>query len=344
LSKGLPKDAQSAYFPMRLPLFGDQLQQGVLGSGELRETLFHEVIFELLGIDLGGDVGQHFWPRQAVNLTGEGQSAGGHGGVGGGRIGLDVAARERLDILPLGVRFFLTAGAGEDNLLRERQALIRPKLLVCAPNLFGVDDADLALSSRGERGNALFGVGIHPRDKDAVDALEQVAASPLLGAAPNGVAGGFVLSHGEDEGDVERDAGGAERLQAFQAGGRGGHFDHPVFVAGGPLFAQFDIAADALGVRHVGGHIFDERIELKAHIAVVALGFFPDGQENILSLLDQLIGEFPGQIAIAKAFGGQFGDVGVKPARFDQVRHNDRVGCGAGCAFRPILTDKIRID
>ena len=59
--------------------------------------------------------------------------------------GLDVGASERLDVLPRLVARLLRAGAGEDDLLLQRQPFIGPELLVHLPDILGIDDADYAL-------------------------------------------------------------------------------------------------------------------------------------------------------------------------------------------------------
>ena len=94
------------------------------------------------------DLGQHGLWRQLVDLARERPAAGLHGGVGRRRIGLDVGAGERLDVLPRRVGRLLRAGAGEDHLLLQRQLLVGPELLVQLPDALGVDDADQSLRGR----------------------------------------------------------------------------------------------------------------------------------------------------------------------------------------------------
>ena len=76
----------------------------------------------------------------------------------------------------------------------ERQPLVGPELLVELPDALGVDDADLSLSGRRQRGNVLLRVHIEPADEDAVDRFEvRQAGGPPLRPAPDGVAGRAIL-------------------------------------------------------------------------------------------------------------------------------------------------------
>ena len=85
---------------------------------------------------------------------------------------------------------------------------------------FASDDAHLALRGRRQLGDVLFGVDVDAADENAVDAFEVFQLAEALPPAPHRVAGGPILPFGENQGDVQRHAGGG---QAFQgAPGRPG--------------------------------------------------------------------------------------------------------------------------
>ncbi len=241
-----------------------------MGVGEFLDAFFHEGFFQVLDVDLGGDFFEDGRRGKAIDLAGEGATAGLNGGVGGGGVGLDVAACEGLDVFPGGIVGVFDAGAGEDHFLGQGGGVSGPEALVLGPDLFGVDYADLSLGRGGEGGDVFFRVLVDAGNEDAVDAFEAGEGGAALGAAPDGVSGGLVLAGGEDEGDVEDDAGGAEIFEGGEAGGGGGDFDHAVFVAGGPLFAEGDVARDAVGKGGAGLGIFEQGIEFEADVAVVA--------------------------------------------------------------------------
>ena len=99
----------------------------------------------------------------------------------------------------------------------QRQFLVGPELLIQLPDALGVDDANLPLRRWRQFRHVLRRVHVQPADEDTVDRLETVSRCTPLGAAPDGVAGGLVLSSREDQRHVERHAGGR---QFFQAPGR----------------------------------------------------------------------------------------------------------------------------
>ncbi len=92
--------------------------------------------------------------RQVSDLAGEDSIALRHRLIRLRRIGLNVAASQRLNILPSGQRWVLYACAGEDDFLFEFQSFIRPEPLVLSPNSFGIQQTHLALSRFGQTGFA----------------------------------------------------------------------------------------------------------------------------------------------------------------------------------------------
>ena len=73
-------------------------------------------------------------------------------------------------------------------------------------------------------------------------------------------------------------------------------------------------------------HIFEQRIELEAHVPVVALGLFPHREKNLLGRLHQVVIQPPGNGLVVQALLGQLGDVIVKRPGFDDLGDNDRIG------------------
>ena len=68
-----------------------------------------------------------------------------------------------------------------------------------------------------------------------------------------------------------------------------------------PLPPQPHILADPLRMRQVQLRVFQQRIDLEAHVAVVAAGLLPDGQEDLLGVADQRVGHLPGDLAVVEA-------------------------------------------
>src|SRR5439155_4772388 len=144
-------------------------------------------------------------------------------------------------------------------------------------------------------------VDIHAADEDAVDGFEAVARRTALGAAPDGVAGGDVLSRRERERDVDRDAGRGELFEGGQPGGRRRHLDHAVIVSGAPLLAEGDVLPRALLARALALRILQKRIQLEADVAVVAARLLPDGVEDFLGVPDDAVGHLPSDLFVARA-------------------------------------------
>ena len=107
-------------------LLRHQRQERLLRIGELGDPFGHQRRFELLHVHQPVDLLDHRGRRKLVDLPGEGAAAAGDGLVGGGRIGLDVAAGEGLDVLPGRIAGLLRARAGKDDLLLSAAWAARP--------------------------------------------------------------------------------------------------------------------------------------------------------------------------------------------------------------------------
>jgi hypothetical protein len=317
----------------------------MLRVSEFGGAFFHQLVFHFLLIDFGINVGQDVLRGHFVDVAGVGFVEFFHGVVGGGRVGLDVAAGEGFDVFIRGVGRFLGAGAGEDDLLLERKIFVGPEFLVELPEAFDVDDADLALSRGGEGGDVFFGVNVDPGDENAVNAFEaRCAVFAALRAAPDIVAGDFVLALREDERDVKRDARGGELFEGVQPGGGGGDLYHPIGMASGPFLAELDVTLDALGVSRGIYFVFKKRIELEADVAVIPLGRCPNRREDILGVINELVGHGPGDGGVVLAFVHEFFNKRIKAPCLDEVRDDDRIGGGAGRAHGEVLFNQFGID
>ena len=111
-----------------------------------------------------------------------------------------------------------------------------------------------------------------------------------------------------------------------------------------PGLAQLDVAGHALGVRRTELGIFQQRIELEAHVAVVAVRLFPDRTKHGLRLAHQLVGHPPGDLLVGQLLLDQLLHVVVEAAGLDQVGDDDRIRGGAGGPQGPILGDQLGID
>ncbi len=134
-----------------------------------------------------------------------------------------------------------------------------------------------------------------------------------------------------------------ERLDRFDAGRSGGDFNHAVFVASRPLLAQLDIPLDPLGLRRRVG-VFQQRIKLEAHIAVVALGFAIHRQKDRLRLPHQLVGHLPSDLLVAELLGNEFVEIAIESPRLDQVGNDDRIRGRARGAQRMVAGHQFRVD
>ena len=92
----------------------------------------------------------------------------------------------------------------------------------------------------------------------------------------------------------------ASSSRASMPAGVAGTFIMRLHVPLGPLLAQLDVARHALGVRRAGLRILQQRVELEAHVAVVAAGLLPDRAKHGLGLADQLVGHLPGDLLVGE--------------------------------------------
>ena len=68
-----------------------------------------------------------------------------------------------------------------------------------------------------------------------------------------------------------------------------------------PGFAQLDVAGHALGVRRAELGILQQRVELEAHVAVVAVRLFPHRPKHGLGFAHQFVGRPPGDLFVGQA-------------------------------------------
>ena len=90
--------------------------------------------------------------------------------------------------------------------------------------------------------------------------------------------------------------------------------------------------------------VLQKRIHLETHIAVVAAGLLPDGQEDVLGMADQLVGQFPGDLLVAPALLHEAIDQVVAPSAGDKIGDDDRVRGGAGGPRGEIPLHQVRVD
>src|SRR5262245_21606464 len=84
----------------RRTFLGNRLQQHLLWIGEFLNALFHEDGFHFCHIDLRGDLVEHIFRRQLIDLSGKTAATFGYRVVRGGRIRFDIAAGESRDVFP----------------------------------------------------------------------------------------------------------------------------------------------------------------------------------------------------------------------------------------------------
>ncbi len=117
----------------------------------------------------------------------------------------------------------------------------------------------------------------------------------------------------------------AQFFQGVEPRRRGRHLDHPIAMPGRPFAPQLDVLGDALLVRRSGLRIFQQRIQLEAHVAVVAARFVPRRQENLLGIADQTVGQLPGDLRIVQALLDQLIQPLIEAAGLDEVADDDGI-------------------
>ena len=95
---------------------------------------------------------------------------------------------------------------------------------------------------------------------------------------------------------------------------------------------------------HVLRRIFEQGIQLKADVAVVALRGFMNRAENLLRLPHQQVGQLPGDLLIPQTPRHQRRQFLIKAAGLDNVGDDDGVGSSAGGAALTIDAQEIRIN
>src|SRR5262249_42722918 len=125
---------------------------------------------------------------------------------------------------------------------------------------------------------------------------------------------------------------------------RGRHLDHAVVAASAVVLAQFDVAGAPLRHGQLAGGVLQQRVQLEADVAVVAVRLVPGGAEDLLRLGDQVVGDLPGDGLVVEPLPQLFGEEVVEPAGLDQVGDDDGVGRGPGGAPGAVGGDFLRVD
>jgi hypothetical protein len=100
----------------------------------------------------------------------------------------------------------------------------------------------------------------------------------------------------------------------------------------------------ALGHGQITFRVFEERIELEADVAIVAVGLAPDRLEDLLGLAHEHVGQLPGDIAVGEAGTQMLLERLIEAAGLDEVGDDDRIGGRARGAPGAILTHEVRVD
>lgn len=122
----------------RLPLFANDFQQRSLWFGKLGDPFGHQGSMQMIDIDGGVDFVLNRLAGHLLEGWRKPLVAGRDRLVGFGRIGLNVAAGERLDIFPRWQARIFHAGARENQFLIQFQTLVAPELTVFGPDAFGI--------------------------------------------------------------------------------------------------------------------------------------------------------------------------------------------------------------
>jgi hypothetical protein len=101
---------------------------------------------------------------------------------------------------------------------------------------------------------------------------------------------------------------------------------------------------DTVGVAGAQFTVLQQRIEFEADVTIVSAGLLPDGQEDVLSLLDEAIGHGPGDGGVVVTFGSEGGDFTVETAGLEQVGDDDGIAGSAGGSEGAVAGDELRVD
>ena len=96
-------------------------------------------------------------------------------------------------------------------------------------------------------------------------------------------------------------------------------------------------------MRQIHFGVFQERIHLETHVAVVPAGLLPDREKDLLGLQDQVVGEPPSYLLLGQSFLDKAVDEVVVAAAGNQIGHDDRIGGCPGGAGRAIATHQIGV-
>ena len=330
------KKSDGWFFHAIQAFLGNACQQRLLRLDKLDDPLGQERGFQPLHVDEPIDLPHHFFRGEDIDAAREGPPAVGHRVVGGGWVGLDVAAGEGLDVLPRRLAGLLRARAGEDDLLLQRRGPLGPKRLVLRPDPLGVEDAHLALGSGRKPRDRFLRIHVESRNKDAIDTLEAV---PVAAArAPRQMASRAAR--------YCRDVKSRVTFSLTPAAAKGSRASSPAGVAG-TLIKRFFWPADhswpnsiyrdtRLRTREVHVGVLQERIHFKTDVAVVATGLLPDGQKDLLGGANEVIGQLPGDLLVRQAIVDRADDEVVIPPAGNKVGHDDGIGGGPGGADGPV--------
>jgi hypothetical protein len=171
---------------------------------------------------------------------------------------------------------------------------LAPKGLIRLPNALCIQNAVLSLCGFGESPLCCSSVYWSIRDtKMLIHALELIQRFSALRTSPNSIAGQFILSHGEDQRDVEGDSRRCEFFERIEPRWCSRDLDHSVVMPRCPFFAKFDVSADSFCVRQIGRGILQQWIQFKTDPTRVASTIFPDRMKRGLCIAHKLVGYVP---------------------------------------------------
>ncbi len=112
----------------------------------------------------------------------------------------------------------------------------------------------------------------------------------------------------------------------------------------GPLLAKFDVLLDSVAMRQVRLRVFEQWVELEAHVAVVTPRLVPDGLENFLCAADEFVGHVPCNLAIVHAFAHRLVEFVVEAASLNEVGNDDGIRRRPTGAELSVAANEVRID